>query len=134
LTEKSVWNVYTKTHEIELLKKDHMTAVAQKKGPGDGLVLVRRLRKEKLERVKRLLEQARTQPFFLETREIFVSSTMLDLVCEHVNILLHHILGVSRFPKEAEVAAITGQVSFDRIFGECDQVLEFGSSSRLLAF
>jgi hypothetical protein len=112
LTEGSVWNAYIKTHEIELLKKDRMAAVVQTRGPGEGLFLIRRLQKEKLERVRNLLEQTKTQPFFLETREIFVSSTMLDLVCEHVNILLHHILGVSRFPSEAEVAAIAGQVSF----------------------
>ena len=53
LTEGSVWSVYAKTHEIELLKKDHMTAVTQRKGPGDGLVLVRHTEKEKLDRKKR---------------------------------------------------------------------------------
>ena len=88
-----------------------MTAVAQTKGSADGLVLVRRTSKGMFNRKRWLLETAKNQSFFLEIREIFLSSTVAELICEHVNLLMHHVLGISRFLKETEVAAIAGQVS-----------------------
>lgn len=40
---------------------------------------------------------------------VFLSGTVVDIVCEYMDLSLEHILGAPRFPTEKEVAAIVGQ-------------------------
>jgi hypothetical protein len=40
---------------------------------------------------------------------VFLSKTVMDIVCEYMDLSLEQILGAPRFPTEKEVAAIAGQ-------------------------
>jgi hypothetical protein len=104
--ESSVWSQYTKMHELEM---GGTVNIAEKKGPLSGRVLIRRTSNMGLDYKIRLLTQLRRRPYFLETMGVFLSGTVVDIVCEYMDLSLEHILGAPRFPTEKEVAAIVGQ-------------------------
>jgi hypothetical protein len=103
-----VWSQYTKMHELEM---GSTVNIAEKKGPLSGRVLIRQTSNMGLDNKIRLLTQLHQRPHFLETTGVFLSGTVMDIVCEYMDLSLEHILGVPRFPTEKEVAAIAGQGS-----------------------
>jgi hypothetical protein len=105
--ESSVWSQYTQMHELEM---GGTVNIAEKKGPLSSRVLIRRTSNMGLDNKIRLLTQLHQRPYFLETTGVFLSDTVVDIVCEYMDLSLEHILGVPRFPTEKEVAAIVGQV------------------------
>ena len=104
----SVWTKYVQKHQLEL---NGLVDIAKGKEPLGNRVLVRQTSNQRLDGKLRTLAQFRRQPYFVQTFEVFLSGTMVDVVCEYVDLTLLHILGCPRFPTEEEVAAIAGQGS-----------------------
>lgn len=104
----SVWTIYVQKYEIAL---NGLVSVAQRKETLGNHVLVRQTSKERLYRKLRLLAQFRRKPYFLQSFEVFISDSTVDIVCDYIDLTLLHILGNPRFPTENEVAAIAGQGS-----------------------
>jgi hypothetical protein len=86
--------------------------IAKGKEPLGSRVLVRQTSNQRLDGKLRILAQFRRQPYFVQTIEVFLSDSMVDVVCEYVDLTLLHILACPRFPTEKEVAAIAGQGSY----------------------
>jgi hypothetical protein len=93
-------------HELEIGGTVNIT---EKKGSLSGRVLIRRISNMGLDYKIRLLTQLRRRPYFLKTIGVFLSGTVVDIVCEYIDLTLKHILGAPRFPTKKEVAAIIGQ-------------------------
>jgi hypothetical protein len=111
-SSSSVWTKYRQKDEIEL---NGRVSIAQANDSLGACVLVRQMSKERLYRKLRILAQFRRQPYFPKTFEIFFSDSMVDVVCEYVELTLRHIFEALRFPTEKEVAAIAGQGSLLRV-------------------
>jgi hypothetical protein len=107
-----VWTKYRQKDEVEL---NGRVSVAQANDRLGACVLVRQMSKERLYRKLRILAQFRRQPYFSKTFEIFFSGSMVDVVCEYVELTLRHIFEALRFPTEKEVSAIAGQGSLLRV-------------------
>jgi hypothetical protein len=107
-----VWTKYRQKDEIELNRR---VSVAQANDRLGASVLVRQISKERLYRKLRILAQFRRQPYFPKTFEIFFSDSIVDVVCEYVELTLRHIFEALRFPTEKEIAAIAGQGSLLRV-------------------
>jgi hypothetical protein len=107
-SNSSVWTKYLQKDEIEL---NGPVSVAQENGRLGTCVLVRQMSNERLYRKLRILAQFRRQRYFPKTIEIFISGSMVDVVCEYVDLNLLHISGSLRIPTEKELAAIGGQES-----------------------
>ncbi|KAK5044693.1 hypothetical protein LTR84_010585 [Exophiala bonariae] len=99
---------YLQKDEIEL---NGLVSVAQENGRLGTCVLVRQMSNESLYRELRILAQFRRQRYFPKTIEIFFSGSMVDVVCEYVDLNLLHISESLRIPTEKELAAIGGQES-----------------------
>jgi hypothetical protein len=82
-------------------------SVAQANDRLGACVLVRQMSKERLYRKLRILAQFRRQPYSPKTFEIFLGS-MVDVVCEYMELTLRHIFEALRFPTEKEVSTIVG--------------------------
>ena len=109
-SNSSVWTKYIQGHDMDW-DGDGLVLVAQCEAPSGKQVLVRQASKEGLYHKLRLLAQFRRQTYFPETFEVFISGSMMDIVCEYVDFALVHILRCPRLPTEKEAAAIAGQGS-----------------------
>ena len=107
-SNRSVWTKYTRKYEMGW---DGLAYVAQREEPLGKRVLVRQASKEGIYHKLRLLAQFRRKPYFPEAFEVFFSGSMMNIVCEYVDLALVRILRCPRFPTEKEAAAIAGQGS-----------------------
>jgi hypothetical protein len=76
-SHSSVWTKYIQKHHIGL---NNLISVAQRKEPLQGFVLVRQMKKGRLDRKLRILSQFRRKDFFMKTFEVFITDSVVGIV------------------------------------------------------
>lgn len=105
--EESPWTNYNTGYQVQL---GGPVSVAERKGPGFGLVVIKQLSTANPNGKLSMLRLI-SGGSFLRCIEIFHFEEVLHVVSEYMTMSLLQIVAAPRYPHESHVAAIIGQVS-----------------------
>lgn len=108
--DESPWKTYNKEYTIEL---GGLVAVAERKHPAHGLVVVKEFSGHNAESklsILRQIPESIQSSYFVSCLEVFHFQNVLHIITEYMTISLLQIVAAPRYPRENQVAAIIGQV------------------------
>jgi hypothetical protein len=105
--DESPWTTYVRDYQVEL---GGPVSVAERKGPGLGLVVVKQLSTANADGKLSMLRLI-SDGSFIRCIEIFRFEDVLHVVSEYMTMSLLQIVAAPRYPRESHVAAIIGQVN-----------------------
>lgn len=104
--DESPWTTYVRDYQVEL---GGLVSVAERKAPGFGLVIVKRLSTANTDGKISMLRLI-SRSSFIHCIEIFRFEDVLYVVSEYMTMSLLQIVAAPQYPRESHVAAIIGQV------------------------
>lgn len=105
--DESPWTTYNRDYHVEL---GGPVSVAERRGPGFGLVVVKQLSIANADGKLSMLRLI-SGDSFVRCIEIFCFDDVLHVVSEYMTMSLLQIVAAPRYPRKIHVAAIIGQVS-----------------------